>query len=61
MNDDETISHLEKVEKYDGDSYKYQYYILNCISDNFYDYHDRTCSSAKKIGKHCKVSMIPKR
>ena len=59
MNDDETIFHLEKVEKYDGDSYKCRYYLLNCPSGNFYDYCDRTYSSAKKFGRHFRVSMIP--
>ena len=51
INDDETTCHLEKVEKYDGDSYQCRYYIPNCLSDNFYEYYDRINSSAKKILK----------
>ena len=51
MTDGELISLQEKVEKYDGDSYKCRYFLLNYISDNFYDYQNRTYSSAKKIWK----------
>lgn len=51
INDDETISHLEKMKKYDDDSYKYRYYILNYLYDNFNYYDDRTYSRAKNIWK----------
>ncbi|KAL0339972.1 UNVERIFIED_CONTAM: hypothetical protein Sradi_4514000 [Sesamum radiatum] len=40
MNDDEYAIHQEKVENYNNDAFKCRYYLLNCLSDNFYDYYE---------------------
>ena len=61
MNGDETIFHLEKAKKYDGDSYKYRHYLLNCLSDNFMIIMIELTLVQRKFGRHCRVSMIPKR
>lgn len=45
------------MKKYNGDSYECQYYILNFLCDNLYDYYDRTYCSSKKIEKNCTINI----
>ena len=61
MNDDETISHLEKVEKYDGDSYKCRIIFLIVYLIIFMIIMIELTLVQRKFGRHCKVSMITKR
>ena len=48
--EEELSQHEKDVKKCDKDLY-YRNYLLNCLSDDLYDYYDQAYKSAKKIWK----------
>ncbi|OMO79433.1 Zinc finger, CCHC-type [Corchorus olitorius] len=51
MTDEEKAEHETTVKKWEKDHNYCRNYLLNCLSDNLYDYYDQAHSSAKKIWK----------
>ena len=51
MNDKDYEAHGAKVASFYSDVFKCKFYLLNCLTDQFYDYYDTTYTSAKKIWK----------
>ena len=51
MTGEEISQHEKDVKKWDKDHLYCRNYLLNCLSDDLYDYYDQAYKSAKKIWK----------
>ena len=51
ISEEEQTTHEKAVSKWEKDNLFCGNYLLNCLSDELYDYYDRAYSSAKKIWK----------
>ena len=74
MNDEDYEAHEAKVASYNTDEYKCRFYLLNCLTDQFYDYYDtiymlssinlwhaRLCHiNSKYVGIMSSLELIPK-
>ena len=51
MTDEEISQHEKDVKKWEKDHLYCGNYLLNCLSDDLYDYYDQAYKSSKKIWK----------
>uniref|UniRef100_A0A2N9IMM0 Uncharacterized protein n=1 Tax=Fagus sylvatica TaxID=28930 RepID=A0A2N9IMM0_FAGSY len=51
MTEEEISQHEKEIKKWEKDHLYCRNYLLNCLSDELYDYYDQSYSSAKKIWK----------
>ena len=51
LTEEELSQHEKDVRKWDKDHLYCRNYLLNCVSDDLYDYYDQAYKSAKKIWK----------
>ena len=51
LTEEELSQHEKDVKKWDKDHLYYRNYLLDCLSDDLYDYYDQAYKSAKKIWK----------
>ena len=49
---EELSQHEKDVKKRDKDHLDCRNYLLNCLSDDLYDYYDQAYKSAKRYGRH---------
>ena len=51
LTEEELSQHEKDVKKWDKNHHYYRNYLLNCLSNDLYDYFDQAYKSAKKIRK----------
>ena len=57
MTEEEISQHEKEIKKWEKDHLYFWNYLLNCLSDELYDYYDQSYSSEKRYGRPCIKSM----